>query len=387
MEKLKVLELFAGTRSIGKVFEERGHEVYSIEWDEVHENIDWNTDIGEVTAQDIIERFGHPDVIWASPDCTSYSIAGITHHRRKEENGNLRAISDYGKFCDKVNAHVVKLIKELNPMYYFIENPRAGMRKMDFVQDLPRHTTTYCNYNDPIVQELIFSMDEKKCPCCGTVEDIEDFYTDKVKRNGFSSICSECNSGESAIDHINEKPIDKDNCAYCKCSLDSDNRHLDYIISLEDDGVKNDNNTQYICNKCNDSKKGKSEKDWLKKERMKPTDIWNNHPNHKIAEPCKNGSPCHISAPRGSTTGTQGMKSAILKSVIPAPLCNHIADVCEEGAFKPWEEMNIAELEHRKNHLGSQAYEGEYISNFTNMEIGEIDELINKLKEGCNDQS
>ena len=82
---MKVLELFAGTRSIGKAFEKHGHEVYSIEWNKDFDNIDWYEDIGKITAQDIIDRFGHPDVIWASPDCTSYSLAAISHHRVKNK--------------------------------------------------------------------------------------------------------------------------------------------------------------------------------------------------------------------------------------------------------------------------------------------------------------
>lgn len=63
---MKVLELFAGTRSIGKAFETKRHEVYSIEWNKDFENIDLYADISKVTAQDILENFGHPDVIWAS---------------------------------------------------------------------------------------------------------------------------------------------------------------------------------------------------------------------------------------------------------------------------------------------------------------------------------
>lgn len=60
---MKVLELFAGTRSIGKAFEAKGHEVFSVEWDKDFENIDLYADIGTLTANEIIAKFGRPDVI------------------------------------------------------------------------------------------------------------------------------------------------------------------------------------------------------------------------------------------------------------------------------------------------------------------------------------
>ena len=145
---MKVLELFAGTRSIGKTFEEKGHEVFSVEWDRSFENIDLYKDIYELSAKEILEKFGKPDVIWASPDCSSYSIAAISHHRKREENGNLAPVSEYAKFCDRVNQHTLNLIMTLSPKYWFIENPRGGMRKMDFMHGLPRYTVTYCQYGD-----------------------------------------------------------------------------------------------------------------------------------------------------------------------------------------------------------------------------------------------
>lgn len=211
---MKVLELFAGTRSIGKAFEEKGHEVFSVEWDKSFENIDLNVDIGELTVKQIKKKFGDPDVIWASPDCASYSIAAISHHRMREESGNLAPVSEYAKFCDGVNKHVLDLINELKPKYYFIENPRGGMRKMDFMKGLYRYTVTYCQYGD---------------------------------------------------------------------------------------------------------------------NRMKPTDIWTNHPNPKFKPMCKNGDPCHVAAPRGSKTGTQGLKNSRERSKIPQDLCRHIVDICTKG--------------------------------------------------------
>ena len=211
---MKVLELFAGTRSIGKAFESRGHEVFSVEWSKDFENIDLYEDISKVTAEDILRLFGKPDVIWASPDCSTFSIAAISHHRRKNpETESLEPVSAYAKFCDMVDQHVLKLIEELQPKYYFIENPRGGMRKMEWMKGLSRYTVTYCQYGD---------------------------------------------------------------------------------------------------------------------NRMKPTDIWTNHPDPKFLPMCHNGDSCHVAAPRGSKTGTQGLKGARERSVIPQKLCDYIVDICEE---------------------------------------------------------
>ena len=226
---MKVLELFAGTRSIGKAFEAHGHEVFSVEWDERFDNIDLHKDIMQLTADEVIAKFGRPDVIWASPDCTTFSISAISHHRRKNpETGNLDPISDYARFCDKVDQHVLQLIQELQPRYWVIENPRGGMRKMKWMQGLPRYTVTYCQYGDT---------------------------------------------------------------------------------------------------------------------RMKPTDIWTNHPDPQFKPMCKNGDPCHEAAPRGQTVrklkeqgiivqkgGTQALRNSMIRSIIPAQLCEHIVNISEKGA-------------------------------------------------------
>ena len=210
MQQIKVLELFSGMRSIGKAFEEAGHKVFSVDWNRNFENTDWCVDIGTITASDILNRFGKPDVIWASPDCTTYSIAAISHHRTKEPSGNLAPKSRAARQSDAVIQNLLKLIAELTPIYWFIENPRGGLRKMGFMNGLPRYTVTYCQYGD---------------------------------------------------------------------------------------------------------------------ERMKPTDIWTNHPNPCFKPMCKNGDPCHVAAPRGAKTGTQGLKGGIERALIPKELCKHIVAI------------------------------------------------------------
>ena len=215
---MKVLELFSGTRSIGKAFEEKGHEVFSVDYCEEFA-ADLHDDIEFLTAEKVLKLFGKPDVIWASPDCTTYSVAAISHHRRKnEETGSLDAVSEYAQKCDRVNRNMLRLIEELQPKYWFIENPRGGFRKMDFIQGKPRHTVTYCQYET-------------------------------------------------------DKPVED--------------------------------------------------------RRMKPTDIFTNHPDPQFKKPCKNGDACHARAPRGARTGTQGIKGAKDRSRIPVVLCRHVVAICD----------------------------------------------------------
>lgn len=62
--------------------------------------------------------------------------------------------------------------------------------------------------------------------------------------------------------------------------------------------------------------------------RQKPTDIWTNT-NWQPKPMCKPGASCHVSAPRGSRTGTQGLKNAKDRGVIPPALFEEIIKYLE----------------------------------------------------------
>ena len=138
MKRLKVLELFAGSRSIGKVADELGYEVFSVDINNF-EGIDLVKDIEFLTKDDIPFI---PDVIWASPPCTTYSIAAIGHHR---DMGKPK--TDFAAKSDRLVLNTLRLIKEYN-CKYFIENPRGYLRKMDFMLGIPKTTVWYCQYGD-----------------------------------------------------------------------------------------------------------------------------------------------------------------------------------------------------------------------------------------------
>lgn len=140
---MNLLELFAGSRSMGEVAEQLGMNVFSVDWEQ-YDNIDLVKDIGLLEMNDVPFI---PDIIWASPDCTTYTIAAISTHR----NG-IKPKTEYAQKCDNVNQHFIGLIKKwlkINPnMVFFIENPRGMLRKMPFMREFTRHTIWYCKYGD-----------------------------------------------------------------------------------------------------------------------------------------------------------------------------------------------------------------------------------------------
>ena len=143
---MKLLELFCGTKSITKVFKNHGCETFTLDFQEQFEP-DICDDILNITSKDIIDKFGKPDIIWASPPCTAFSVASIGCHWGGGKEAYIPK-TEFAKLSKEIVIHTINLIKELNPTYWYIENPRGVLRKMPFMQELSRYTVTYCQYGD-----------------------------------------------------------------------------------------------------------------------------------------------------------------------------------------------------------------------------------------------
>ena len=206
---MKILELFAGSRSIGKVAEKIGCSVVSSDIEQFGD-IDYVTDILDFDY-DKIDFI--PDVIWASPPCTGLSVASIGTHWGGGKNvyDPKTETARLGIRLVQKTLAIIEHYKALNPhLIYYIENPRGVLRKLHLLDDVPsHHTVSYCQYGD---------------------------------------------------------------------------------------------------------------------ERMKPTDIWTNNSNWRPKKICKNGDSCHVAAPRGSKTGTQGRNGAFERSKIPEQLCFEVLE-------------------------------------------------------------
>ena len=203
---MKVLELFAGSCSFSNVAKNYGFETLTTDIEQYGE-IDIVSDILKLDYKNLDFK---PDIIWASPPCTTFSIASCgTHWTAPDGNGHREPKTKEAELGLEILFKTIEIMHYFNPKFYFIENPRGLMRKMLIMQPLPRYTVSYCQYGDT---------------------------------------------------------------------------------------------------------------------RMKPTDIWTNL--KFTPRMCKNGASCHEAAPRGSRTGTQGLKNNHERSKIPEELCDTLYSLC-----------------------------------------------------------
>ena len=206
---MKTLELFCGTKSFSKVAKEFGYETKTLD-NEDQFNADFTMDIMDFNVSMLGDY--KPDIIWASPPCQKFSVAALGRNWEGKKNGPFTPKNEETYHAMEIVKKTVEIIKELNPKYFYIENPRAMLRKMNLIP-YPYTTVTYCQY-------------------------------------GFTN--------------------------------------------------------------------------------MKPTDIWSNNSNWQmVAKSCKNGMSCHEPAPRGSKTGTQGIKNAMLRGAVPPLLIKEILNYSE----------------------------------------------------------
>jgi len=197
---LKVLELFAGSCSFSNVAKEYGYETFTTDYNNF-DGIDYVTDILQFDYNELPYK---PDIIWASPPCTYFSVASIGKHWNTDHTPKSKEAILGMAIVNKTK----EIINTLQPKYFVIENPRGKLRKLDLLDNFNRVTVTYCQYGD---------------------------------------------------------------------------------------------------------------------NRMKPTDLWHNL-NWTSRPMCKNGMPCHVAAPRGSQTGTQGLKGNYERSKVPYELCKEILE-------------------------------------------------------------
>ena len=139
-----VFDFYSGTGSSTQAFVDKGHTVISFELDPYFTATE-NIDILQLTPEYLLKTYGRPDFIWASPPCTTFSVASIGKHWNLDKTPKTDAAEE----AIKLVGHTLDLIKALGPKIgWLVENPRGMLRTLPVMKNLNRYTVTYCQYGD-----------------------------------------------------------------------------------------------------------------------------------------------------------------------------------------------------------------------------------------------
>ena len=135
-----VLELFAGSRSIGNAAESLGMNVFSSDINNF-KKIDY---VENILNFDIKKIPFKPTIVWASPPCTYFSVASIGHHWHENNTPKTKEAVLGVKIVQKT----IDIINEIKPKFWFIENPRGKLKNLPVLSQYEYTTIWYCKYGD-----------------------------------------------------------------------------------------------------------------------------------------------------------------------------------------------------------------------------------------------
>lgn len=122
---MNTAELFSGTKSFSSVMTKHGHKTFTVDNDARLEP-DLCIDIFEVD-----NSLYNCDMLWASPPCEGFSVAVIGRNWNHDNTPKTESARIGMRLLKKT----IEIIEVSKPTWWFIENPRGKMRKMDFLQE------------------------------------------------------------------------------------------------------------------------------------------------------------------------------------------------------------------------------------------------------------
>ena len=157
--KKKLLELFAGSRSVGKEAEKLGFEVYSVD-KFIKENMSCICDIQELTKDFITNNFGTPDIISASPVCSAWSKVGWHNHwdtKIYKLTKQFIAKTPFANESVEMIKKTIEIFSWFPGSFFYMENPEGMLAFHPVIQyfrvfdiQVKKNTVTYCQYGDTV---------------------------------------------------------------------------------------------------------------------------------------------------------------------------------------------------------------------------------------------
>ena len=131
--RLRMLDLFTGTGSVGEVFREHGYEVTSLDKNK-RDRPTIVTDIMKWKYWEYPPGYFH--TIFAGVPCAEFSQAKTVQVRDLEK-------------ADKLVRKTLEIIRYLEPERWYIENPRTGkLKERECMQGIPYVDVDYCQFSN-----------------------------------------------------------------------------------------------------------------------------------------------------------------------------------------------------------------------------------------------